>query len=115
MTSRDSWQLDAAHRLRKHLMRAVLLGKNFAPDTTLELMKAGKVGPKSAAIAGIFQHWADMWAYDNRDAAQLRARGADGLVVEIDADASWDSCMREAELEVGRFLASHKLTTGAAA
>ncbi len=115
VTKRDSWALDSAHRLRQHLMRAVLLGKNFAPDQTYELSKAGQVGPKSAAIAAIFQHWADIWASDNRDAEQLRARGADGLAVEIDADSSWASCMAEAELEVGRFLAGHKLTTGAAA
>lgn len=115
MISRDSWQLDAGHRLRKHLMRAVITGKNFAPDQTYELSKRGQVGPKSAAIAKIFQHWADMWADDNRTAEELRKRGCDGLVVEIDADASWQSCMGEAELEVGRYLAGHKLTTGAAA
>lgn len=103
----DSWQLDAAHRLRKHLMRAVTLGKNFAPDTTLELMKRGQTGPVSAQISKIFQHHADCWAADMREAK--------GAQIDFDAEAAWVATMREAEAEVGRFLAGHKLTTGAAA
>lgn len=105
--TRDSWQLDAAHRLRKHLMRAVLLGKNFAPDQTYELSKAGKVGPKSAAIAEIFQHHANMWAED------MRTLGA-GQAADF-PDVHFAQAMADAELEVGRFLAGHRLTTGAAA
>ncbi len=104
---RDSWQLDAAHRLRKHLMRAVLLGKNFAPDQTYELSKAGQVGPVSAQISQIFQRHADLWAENSR--ASMAAS------VDFDADREWAENMRQAEIEVGRFLAGHKLTTGAAA
>lgn len=107
MSSPDSWQRDAAHRLRKHLMRAVTLGKNFAPDQTYELSKAGKVGPVSAQISEIFQRHADLWAADMREAASNR----EGL----DADATWAMSMAEAELEVGRFIAGHKLGHGAAA
>ncbi len=103
----DSWQLDAAHRLRKHLMRAVTLGKNFAPDQTYELSKAGKVGPKSAQIAEIFQRYAEVWAADMRDD---QAAGLD-----LDADGEWTRGMQAAESEVGRFLAGHKLGHGAAA
>jgi hypothetical protein len=105
--TRDSWQLDAGHRLRKHLMRAVTLGKNFAPDQTYELNKLGKVGPISAQISAIFQRHADLWADDMRKAER------DDL--DVGADGSWAACMREAELEVGRFLAGHKLGHGAAA
>lgn len=105
--NRDSWALDAAHRLRKHLMRAVTLGKNFAPDQTYELSKRGQVGPKSAAIAEIFQRHANVWAEDMREA---KAVGLD-----FDADRTWSTTMSQAELEVGRFLAGHTLTTGAAA
>jgi hypothetical protein len=107
VSSRDPWQLDAAHRLRKHLMRSVLLGKNFAPDQTLELSKAGKVGPVSAQISQIFQRHADLWAEDMRTSAAAE--------VDFDADAAFVRTMAEAELEVGRFIAGHKLTTGAAA
>lgn len=103
--SRDTWQLDAAHRLRKHLMRAVTLGKSFAPDQTYELSKAGKVGPKSAAIAEIFQRHADVWAADMREGM---ARG-----VFLEPDETWAAAMLEAELLVGRFLAGHKLGHGA--
>lgn len=103
----DGWQLDAAHRLRKHLMRAVTLGKNFAPDTTLELMKAGKVGPVSAQVSEIFQRHADLWAEDMRTAHESE--------VDFDADQAFAATMREAELEVGRFIAGHKLGHGVAA
>lgn len=103
----DSWKLDAGHRLRKHLMRAVTLGKNFAPDQTYELSKAGKVGPLSAQISTIFQHHADVWAADMRESA---AAG-----VDIEADRTWSACMGDAELEVGRFLAGHRISHGAAA
>jgi hypothetical protein len=105
--TRDSWQLDAGHRLRKHLMRAVTVGKNFAPDQTYELSKAGKVGPVSAQISAIFQHHADCWAADMRE---TKAAG-----IDFDAEQAWLASMREAELEVGRFLAGHRLTSGAAA
>lgn len=97
----DTWQLDAAHRLRKHLMRAVTLGKNFAPDQTYELSKAGKVGPLSAQIAEIFQHHADCWASD--------MRAAKDAGIDFDADSAWVATMYGAESEVGRFLAGHKL------
>jgi hypothetical protein len=107
MSTPDPWSRDASHRLRKHLMRAVTLGKNFAPDQTYELSKAGKVGPISAQIAQIFQRHADLWAADAR--ASLAAG------IEFDADREWTENMRQAELEVGRFLAGHRLTTGAAA
>ncbi|HWH41806.1 MAG TPA: hypothetical protein VNU21_18290 [Usitatibacter sp.] len=105
--SRDTWQLDASHRLRQHLMRAVILGKNFAPDQTYELSKAGKVGPLSAQIAEIFQRHADLWAADMRT-----AKDSD---VDVDANQAWLATMREAELEVGRFLAGHTLAHGHAA
>lgn len=103
----DSWQRDAGHRLRKHLMRAVTLGKNFAPDQTYELSRRGQVGPISAQISEIFQRHADIWA--------ACMRGERLLGAAVDADASWSAGMREAELEVGRFLAGHRLTTGHAA
>lgn len=103
----DSWQRDAGHRLRKHLMRAVTLGKNFAPDQTYELSKAGKVGPISAQISRIFQQHADVWAEDMREATSVG--------IDFDADTTWSTTMQQAELEVGRFLAGHRLTTGAAA
>lgn len=105
--TRDSWQLDAGHRLRQHLMRAVTKGKNFAPDQTYELSKAGQVGPKSAAIAEIFQHHADLWAEDARTCA---SRNTGEWLEE-----HWRGCMGDAELEVGRYLAGHRLTTGHAA
>lgn len=103
----DTWRLDAGHRLRQHLMRAVIVGKNFAPDQTYELSKRGQVGPKSAAIAGIFQRHADLWAEDMRE---LQA-----AEMTLLPDAEWATSMQNAELEVGRFLAGHKLTTGATA
>jgi hypothetical protein len=99
--SPDSWALDAAHRLRKHLMRAVTVGKNFAPDQTYELSKAGKVGPLSAQIAEIFQRHAGLWAADQRDLAAAK--------IDTDQDAYFALAMQNAELEVGRFLAGHKL------
>jgi len=103
----DSWSADAGHRLRQHLMRAVTRGKNFAPDQTYELSKAGQVGPKSAAIAEIFQHHADLWAEDVRTSASRNASDWPEL--------HWREVMADAELEVGRFLAGHRLTTGHAA
>lgn len=107
--SRDSWQLDAAHRLRQHLMRAVLVGKNFAPDQTYELSKAGQVGPLSAQIAEIFQRHADVWASD------MRTVQANDIGCDMTPDQSFAATMLEAELEVGRFIAGHRLTTGHAA
>lgn len=105
--NRDSWQLDAGHRLRQHLMRAVTKGKNFAPDQTYELSKAGRVGPVSAQISAIFQRHANLWAENMRESKHAG--------VDFDADAAWSRTMAQAELEVGRFLAGHKLTSGAAA
>lgn len=114
--TRDTWQLDAGHRLRQHLMRAVTKGKNFAPDQTYELSKAGQVGPKSAAIAEIFQHHADLWAQDARTCAAGGMGGpGEGFEFHHDCEEAWKSCMAEAELEVGRYLACHRLTTGHAA
>lgn len=109
MSARDSWQLDAGHRLRKHLMRAVTLGKNFAPDQTYELSKAGKVGPISAQVSEIFQRHADLWAADMRIVTE------NGIGCDWNPDASWAACMLEAEAEVGRFLASVRIGRGAAA
>lgn len=99
--SRDSWQLDSSHRLRKHLMRAVTVGKNFAPDQTYELSKAGKVGPLSAQIAEIFQRHAGLWAED------MRELGSDQTADF--PDVHFAQAMADAEVEVGRFLAGHKL------
>lgn len=98
--TRDAWQLDAGHRLRKHLMRAVVLGKNFAPDQTYEMSKRGEVGPISAQVSAIFQRHADLWAEDMRTA---HAAG-----IDFDADQAFAASMREAEDEVGRLLASLK-------
>lgn len=88
-------------------MRAVTRGKNFAPDQTYELSKRGQVGPLSATIAQIFQRHADLWAEDVRTCASRNT--AEWI------DEHWRSCMGDAELEVGRFLAGRNLTSGAAA
>lgn len=82
-------------------MRAVTIGKNFAPDQTYELSKAGKVGPVSAQISQIFQRHADLWAADMRE--------LDRAKLDADKDATFAAAMLEAEGEVGRFLAGHKL------
>jgi hypothetical protein len=105
--SRDIWQIAAAHRLRQHVMRAVIRGRDYAPDQTRELSKAGKVGPISAQISHVLQQHADLWAQDMRE-----ARAAD---LEVDENGTWSAAMLEADVEIDRFLAGHKLTTGAAA
>lgn len=96
----DSIGHTAQARLQQHLMRATLAGRNFSPDTTLELMKAGKVGPVSAQIAEIFQQHADLWAADVRTATAAQ--------IDVDHDATWRACMREAEEAVGRLLAARR-------
>lgn len=102
---KDSWKTDAAHRVRQFLMRAVMNGKNYAPDQTYELSKAGQVGPKSAAIAQIFQRWADMWAQDMRETA---AQG-----IDVDAGQQFDANMRQAVAEVERYLANNHISRAA--
>jgi hypothetical protein len=97
----DCWAEAANHRLRQHLMRATLAGRNYAPDQTYELSKAGKVGPVSAQIAEIFQQHAELWAEDARTAHEQR--------LELDENATWRSCMGEAEDAVGRLLAGHRM------
>lgn len=104
---RDTWATDAAQRLRQHLMRGTLAGKNYAPDQTYELSKRGQVGPLSAGVAKIFQQHADVWAEDMREAASLR--------IAVDLNATWSAAMLEADQEIDRYLAGHKLGHGAAA
>jgi hypothetical protein len=99
--NRDCWQAAAAHRLRQHLMRGTLAGRNYAPDQTYELSKAGRVAPLSAQIAQIFQQHADVWAED--------ARTAHEQDLELDQNATWRECMSEADAAVGRLLAGHKM------
>ena len=98
-----SWQADAAHRLRSHVMRAVTRGRDYAPDQTYELSKAGQVGPISAQIATILQRHADLWAADAQQLADLSEGDA---LAEL--NAAWRACMAEADAEIDRFLASRK-------
>lgn len=100
MTTRDSWATAASGRLTVYVMRATLAGRNFAPDQTYALSKAGQVGPVSAQIAQILQQHANLWAEDGR-AAQRAG-------IDFDADAEWRAHMVRASDAVGRFLADHK-------
>lgn len=107
MTTRDTWATNAAHRLRQHVMRGAIRGRNYAPDTTLELMKRGQVGPHSAWIAKILQRHADMWA-DN-----LRQLATNGFETDSISNLAWNEAMTEADAEVDRYVAG--LAKGAAA
>jgi hypothetical protein len=100
MTARDAWGSAASTRLTVYVMRATLAGRNFAPDQTYELSKAGQVAPVSAQIAQILQQHADLWAEDGR--------AAERAGIDFDADAEWRAHMDEATAAVGRFLADRK-------
>lgn len=103
---RDRWAEDASLRMTSHMLRSVTRGKDYAPDQTPELSKRGQVGPKSAAIARILQSHADCWAQDGREAM---AAG-----IDFDNEATWKAAMAEADVEIGRYLAGHKFSRGAA-
>ena len=70
-------------------------------DNEYDVVLTAKVGPVSAQISEIFQRHADLWAADMREAASNRET--------CDVDATWTATMREAEAEVGRFIAGHSM------
>jgi hypothetical protein len=97
---RDQWDTAAAHRLRQHVMRAVLRGRDYAPDQTYELSKASQVAPISAHIATILQRHADLWAADMRE--------SQAASIDVDEQRTWNACIAEADAEVDRFLEGRK-------
>lgn len=97
---RDVWDSAAAHRLRQHVMRAVLRGRDYAPDQTYELSKASQVAPVSAHIATILQRHADLWATDMRE-SQTAA-------IDVDEQRTWNACIAEADAEIDRYLMGSK-------
>ncbi len=95
----DSIQTQATHRMRQHVMRGTMKGRNYAPDTTYEQLKLGHAGPHSLRIGEILQHWADMWAQDLRE--------SNAKQLDIDVEQLWRECMRNADAEIDRYLASN--------
>jgi hypothetical protein len=93
----DTWDTQANHRLRQHLMRGITRRRNYSPDTTLEQVKRGHAGPHSVQISAIFSRWARMWADDAR-------AFPDGTLDEL-----WRANMLEADAEVDRYLDANKL------
>lgn len=93
---------------RKLVLRHMLEAKsgiNFAPDTTPEMLKAGRTGPHTLQISKILRQHALLWAHDMREHEQLG--------VGMDGKAAWAAHMREAEAEVLRYMANHHLARAA--
>lgn len=105
--SDDTWQRDANYRLQQHLMRGVLKGRNYAPDSNYEQLKRGHASAHSVQISDIFAKWAAMWANDRRELAKL------GASDESEPDAEWLVAMRSADAEVDRYLDANKLPRNA--
>lgn len=107
-----SARLDKAanFRLQQHLMRGVTRRRNYSPDTTTEMLKAGKCGPHTVQITAIFTRWAAMWQADV-DALEGPATGSPGggFEFQADADDQWRENMRQADAEVDRYLDANKL------
>lgn len=92
---------------RKLLLHRILEGSpdksvNYSPD-----FRNGSPGPQCVQISKILRAHARLWANDMREHAELG--------VGMDGKAAWLLHMREADAEIKRFLAGHRLTTGHAA
>jgi hypothetical protein len=98
---RDPWSQLASKHLTRLVMTAALKGtRDYCPDQTPELSKAGRVGPLSAQIAQILQQHANVWADDMRTAA-----AAD---LDVDQEATWKACIAEADAAIDKLLVTHK-------
>lgn len=97
--------LDFDSNARKLLMHHILAGSkngvDYAPD-----FRNGAPGPQSIQIVKILRHHAQLWALEMRTRVNVSA--------EI-GRTEWLVHMRQADAEIKRFLAGHRLTTGAAA
>lgn len=98
----DSWQGDARKRLLAHLVTTT---RDYSPDTSYEQLKRGHAGPHSVAIGKVLDRWAAMWAADMRESQRAG--------IELDANAEWTRCIREADAEIGRYMANNHLTRAA--
>jgi hypothetical protein len=97
MAAALTWEAQAAHRLRQHVMRETIAGRNYSPDTDYVRLKLGQAGPHSVHIATVFWRWAQMWAADCEAFPE-------GTVEEL-----WRANMAEATAEVDRYLDANKL------
>jgi hypothetical protein len=98
---------DFDRNARSLLMRRILEGSpdksiDYAPD-----FRNGAPGPLTVQISKILRAHAALWANDMREHQQLG--------VAMDGKAAWLLHMREADAEIQRFIAGHRLTTGQAA
>ena len=91
---------------RKLLLHRLLQGSpngvDYSPD-----YRNGAPGPLTVQISKILRAHAALWANDMREHQELG--------VGMDGKAAWLLHMREADAEINRFLAGHRLTTGHAA
>lgn len=91
---------------RKLLLRRILEGSpdktvNYAPD-----YREGQPGPLTIQISQILRRHANLWALEQRTRVNPS---------ENDGRAQWLEQMRQADAEIKRFIAGHRLTTGHAA
>jgi hypothetical protein len=96
----DGWDRNAAK-----LLRLRILGGspdptvNYAPDARY----GSPVGPLTVQIDEILRRHAALWAQDMREHCALSPG------IRMDGEATWARHMREADAEIKRFLAGHKL------
>jgi hypothetical protein len=89
-------------------------GVNYAPDTRYDADKRCNVtGPLTVQIDEILRRHANLWAQERRE-HELVGTSTAGQELE-EGRAAWLQHMREADAEIKRFVASHKLGHGAAA
>lgn len=98
----DGWDRNASQLLRRRIFegspdKAV----SYAPDwIAATATQPGRPGPLSLQICDILRRHADLWALEMRTRVNPSAEGG-----RID----WLVQMREADAEIKRFLAGHKL------
>lgn len=108
MSARDQ---DFDRNARSLLMRRIFEGSptgvNYAPDSRYDPETRCNVdGPLTLQIAEILRRHAQLWALEQRTRVNPTESGG---------RAEWFEHMRQADAEISRFVASHKLTSGAAA
>lgn len=98
---------NASQLLRHRIAEGSPNGVNYAPDSKYDPAKrCAVVGPLTIQISKILRRHSLLWANDMREHASID--------VHLDGKAAWLEHMREADAEIGRYLANHHLTTGAA-
>lgn len=98
---------DFDRNARQLLLRRLFEGSPNGVDYAPDARPGAPPGPLTIQISKILRQHAALWANDMREHAEL----GDG----VDGKAAWLLHMREADAEIKRLIAGHRLTTGHAA